>query len=218
MKHMKFRTKLIIIICLFSIFIVSAVSFLNYRWYSSQLTRQTVGQTQQIIEQTASNISTYLDELYRLTLAPYYNDSVLNILEHTPESADERLNAQREVGDFLSSVMTLPREEVLRVYLINDETIYSYTRTPYEMEEYFSYHDSDWYREALSTTKPVYIPPHLESAFGEKKRPYFLSSVRFEARKIIAKYLAWLKLTQTIQVSERYVIGLNLKEMGICSF
>lgn len=194
MKHMKFRTKLIIIICLFSIFIVSAVSFLNYRWYSSQLTRQTVGQTQQIIEQTASNISTYLDELYRLTLAPYYNDSVLNILEHTPESADERLNAQREVGDFLSSVMTLPREEVLRVYLINDETIYSYTRTPYEMEEYFSYHDSDWYREALSTTKPVYIPPHLESAFGEKKTPVFSIVRQIRSKEDNSKILGMVKV------------------------
>ena len=77
MKHLTFRVKLSLIICLFSVFIVLTISFLNYRWYSSQLTTQTIGQTQQIIEQTGNNIEIYLNESYRLTLASYYNDTVL---------------------------------------------------------------------------------------------------------------------------------------------
>ena len=154
--HPTFKAKLVAMICLFHVLSISAVSFLNYQRYSRQLTGQTIGQTQQIIEQTGANINTYLNELNRLTLAPYYNDDVLGILENPPASTDGQLASKRTVEDFLAFVMTLPRDEILRVYIMNAENIYSYTRTPYEMEDYSSYQESTWYRQAFSGTKPIY--------------------------------------------------------------
>lgn len=171
--RLTFTAKLVAMICLLHIATITAVSFLNYQRYSRQVTEQTIAQTQQIIEQTGSNISIYLNELNRLTLAPYYNDDVLDSLELSPQSPKEQLNASRTIGDFLASVMTLPRDEILRVYIMNDKNIYSYTRTPYEMEDFDSYQESIWYQQALSQTKPIYIPPHLEKAFGNKKIPIF---------------------------------------------
>lgn len=171
--RLTFTAKLVAMICLLHIAAITAVSFLNYQRYSRQVTEQTIAQTQQIIEQTGSNISIYLNELNRLTLAPYYNDDVLDSLELSPQSPKEQLNASRTIGDFLASVMTLPRDEILRVYIMNDKNIYSYTRTPYEMEDFDSYQESIWYQQALSQTKPIYIPPHLEKAFGSKKIPIF---------------------------------------------
>lgn len=171
--HPTFTAKLVTMICLFHILSISAVSYLNYQRYSRQVTEQTIEQTQQIIEQTGSNINIYLNELNRLTLAPYYNDDVLESLELSPVSADEQLNVSRTIGDFLASVMTLPRDEILRVYIMNDKNIYSYTRTPYEMADFTSYQESSWYKQAALQTKPIYIPPHLEKAFGSKKTPVF---------------------------------------------
>jgi len=82
--------------------------------------------------------------------------------------------------------MILPRDEILRVYLMNEWQIYSYTRTPYEMPDYDSYLTSDWYQQALESTHAVYIPPHLEKAFGDKKiSGFFHCPFPFEARKII---------------------------------
>lgn len=172
-KQMGFRIKLIIMICLFSVSMVLAVSFFNYRWYSKELTTQTISQTQQIIEQTSSNINVYLDELNRLTLAPYYDDTLLAALEEKTLSFGRQLENKRTIDNFLSSAMILPRNEILRVYIMNDENIYSYTRTPYEMSDYATYSESSWYKEALSTTKPIYIPPHFEKAFGDKQTPVF---------------------------------------------
>ena len=59
-------------------------------------------------------------------------------------------SVSRTIGDFLASAMTLPRDEILRVYIMNDKNIYSYTRTPYEMEDFERYQESGWYRQALS--------------------------------------------------------------------
>ena len=69
--------------------------------------------------------------------------------------------------------MTLPRDEVLRVYILTDDDIYSYTRTPYQMEDYDSYKEAAWYKEALSTNNPIYIPIHSEKAFGERRTQIF---------------------------------------------
>ncbi|WP_394927359.1 hypothetical protein, partial [uncultured Robinsoniella sp.] len=150
-RHPTFRTKLIFMICIFTVFIVLVVSFLNYQWYSRQLTQQTINQTQQIIEQAGSNINTYLEELNRLTLAPYYNDTILENLEKASGTPQEQLNSKRKIENFLASVMTLPRDEILRVYIMNADHIFAYTRTPYEMSDYDTYPESSWYQEALST-------------------------------------------------------------------
>lgn len=171
--HVSFKTRLIMMICLFNIAAILSLSYFNYKRYTEQLTNNTINQTQQIIEQAGSNIETYLDELYRLTLAPYYNDYILGILSSQPSDIDVQLTQKRKMDDFLSSTMILPRDEILRVYLMNEWQIYSYTRTPYEMPDYDSYLTSDWYQQALESTHAVYIPPHLEKAFGDKKTPVF---------------------------------------------
>jgi two-component system sensor histidine kinase YesM len=180
--RLNFKTKLILIISFFNIVLVILISYLNYFWHSQQVIDQTIDQTQQLIEQLGGNIDTYFDELFRLTLAPYYNDQIMEELETTTDTNAEILTKKRNIEGFLSSVMTLPRSEILRVYIMTDYDIYSYTRTPYEMSDYYTYKEANWYQEALSTTQPIFIPVHSEEAYGETKTQIF--SI---ARKIRSK-------------------------------
>lgn len=209
-----FRTKLVVMICLFTVLLVLSVSILNYRWYSRQLTRQTVDQTQQIIEQAGSNIETYLKELDRLTLAPYYNDSVLEKLEMNVSGKSDQLEVGREIETFLSSVMTLPRDEILRVYLMNSRDIYAYTRTPYEMSDYENYLESSWYRAALSTTKPIYIPPHSEKAFGEKRTSVFSVVRQIRSKKNNNQVLGVVKVDADYTGIKKICDRVKLKNNG----
>ena len=181
--HLNFKTKLVLMISLFNISLVLCVSFFNYLWHSQQLTRQTINQTQQIIEQTGVNIDNYIDELYRLTLSPYYNDEIMEEIASSPRTPEEILTKKRTIETFLSSVMTLPRDEVLRVYILTDDDIYSYTRTPYQMEDYDSYKEAAWYKEALSTNNPIYIPIHSEKAFGERRTQIFSVARRLRSKE-----------------------------------
>jgi len=80
-KDWNFKKKLIIIISALIIAIVTLISGLNYVLYSRHFTKQTINQTQQIIEQISINVDTYLDELFRLNLAPYYDDEIMNELD-----------------------------------------------------------------------------------------------------------------------------------------
>ncbi|OOM73810.1 sensor histidine kinase YpdA [Clostridium puniceum] len=182
LPNLNFKTKLLLMICFFNISLVLLISSLNYKWYSNQITRQTINETQQIIDQIGVNIDNYIDELFRLTLSPYYNDEIMEELKSPSVSVHSTLNKKRKIENFLSSVMTLPRNEILRVYVLTDSDIYSYIRTPYEMNDYYTYQESNWYKEALQSTKPVYIPIHSEKVFGNKETQIF--SI---ARKIRSK-------------------------------
>lgn len=180
---LNFKTKLVLMISLFNISLVLCVSFFNYVWHSRQLTRLTINQTQQIIEQTGANIDNYIDELFRLTLSPYYNDEIMNEFAFNPATPEEALNKKRTIESFLASVMTLPRNEILRVYILTEADIYSYTRTPYQMEDYNTYKDSFWYIEALKANAPVFIPVHAEKAFGEKPTQIFSVARRLRSKE-----------------------------------
>ena len=66
-----FKTRLVIAISIVNLAVILAITYLTYRWNAQQLQEQTIAQTQQTIEQAGTNVSTYMDELYRLTLTPY---------------------------------------------------------------------------------------------------------------------------------------------------
>jgi two-component system, sensor histidine kinase YesM len=188
-----FKTKLIIIISALIIFIIMLISTSNYILYSKNFTTQTINQTQQIINQISININTYMNELYRLTLSPYYNDSIMQELEENSNSLD-LLNRKRKIESFLSSVMTLPRSEILRVYILTDKQLYSYTRTPYDMENYLDYAETDWYQQAKDSSSPVFIPVHSEKVFGDKKTQIFSIARRINGKKDNSKVLAVIKV------------------------
>lgn len=170
-KYFSFKTKIILFVCIFNLLVVNLISILNYKWHTQQITQQSISQTQQIIEQLSVNIDDYVDELFRLTLSPYYSNDVMNALENDEliNSEVDKLNNSRIIENYLASTMTLPRNEVLRVYILTANNIYSYTRTPYDMADYNSYKSSIWFNEALSTTHPILIPVHSEKAYGNSE-------------------------------------------------
>lgn len=168
-----FKAKLVIAISIINLIVILLVTYIAYNHNANQLLVQTIAQTQQTIEQVGDNVNTYMNELYRLTLTPYYNDRVLTKLETPASDTKDKLNSKRIVENFLSSVMTLPRSEFLRVYIANDNALYSYTRTPNDMPDITKYRNSEWYRKAQTTTAPMFIEPHMEKVYGEKPTTVF---------------------------------------------
>ena len=193
-QNWSFKKKLLAIISALIIAIVILISFSSYIMYSKNFTRQTVNQTQQIIEQVSLNVDTYMDELFRLNLSPYYNDDIMEELEEEYTTKLSNLNKKRRIENFLSSVMILPRSEILRVYILTDTNLYSYTRTPYDMEDYDSYRSSSWYQEALTSSTPIFVPTHSEKVFGDKPTQIFSIAQRIRSKEDNSKVLAVIKV------------------------
>lgn len=213
--NLSFRTKLIFPAVAIVFAFVSISSYYYYTFYSSKLLEQTSKQTTQIIEQASTNISNYIDELSRITLAPYYDESLMQVIGEPEEDPSQILNHSRQIESFLSSVMTLPRNEVLRAYILTDQKSYSYIRTPFDMPELSTYRDSEWYINATKSTKPIFIEPRFEHVYGEKKTPVF-SLVR-QLRSMDGNYstLGVIKVDADFSGIKEICDQINLGDDGI---
>jgi two-component system, sensor histidine kinase YesM len=213
-KDWNFKKKLLIIISTLIIAIVVFISILNYALYSRNFTKQTISQTQQIIEQISINIDTYLDELFRLNLSPYYDDEIMQELEQEYTTVADNLNKKRIIESFLASVMTLPRSEILRVYILTDLHLYSYTRTPFDMKDYNTYQETDWYQQAMQSSTPVFVPIHSEKVFGEKPIKIFSIAQRIRSKEDNSKVLAVIKVDANYTGIKSICDQVQLKEKG----
>jgi two-component system sensor histidine kinase YesM len=213
-KNWNFKKKLIVIISALIIAIIILISVFNYVLYSRNFTKQTINQTQQIIEQISINVDTYLDELFRLNLAPYYDDEIMSELDKKYNSKEENLNKKRMIESFLASVMTLPRSEILRVYILTDDNLYSYTRTPYDMEDYDNYPDTDWYKQAIGSSTPVFVPIHSEKVFGDKPIQIFSIAQRIRSKEDNSKVLAVIKVDANYTGIKSICDQVQLQEKG----
>lgn len=213
-QNWSFKKKLLLIISALIIVIVILISFSSYIMYSKNFTRQTINQTQQIIEQVAINIDTYMDELFRLNLSPYYNDDIMEELEKEYTTQLSNLNKKRKIENFLASVMILPRSEILRVYILTDTNLYSYTRTPYDMKDYNDYRNTSWYRAALSSSTPVFVPAHSEKVFGDKPTQIFSIAQRLRSKENNSKVLAIIKVDANYSGIKTICDQVQMREKG----
>lgn len=156
------KQKLFLMISVLILVSVSAATILSDRSYRKDLIAQSTQSTRQLLEQLSINLDTYIDELFRLCLSPYYNKRVMEQLESTPATAAERLNKQRIIEDYLTEVMTLPRSDILRAYIFSNG-VYSSSKTRVG-SALDGYSKEEWYQQALSSHTAVFLPAHHEGA------------------------------------------------------
>ena len=85
---------------------------LPYSRYTRDFQEQSSEQIDQTLEQLSINLSTYLDELFRLTVYLYYDDSVVAALEATGGSDIDRLQRRREIESYLDKIKIMPRKDI----------------------------------------------------------------------------------------------------------
>lgn len=156
------KQKLLVIISALILVSVLAVTVLTYENYSADLISQSTQNTRQLLVQLGINVDTYLDELFRLCLSPYYNKRVMEQLEATPTTAADKLAKRRAIEDYLTEVMTLPRSDILRAHILSDE-VYSSSKTRYSADISKDYRQESWYVQALSSENATFLPAHTET-------------------------------------------------------
>lgn len=155
------KQKLFVLVSALILVAVLAVTVLTYQNYRSELVAQSTLSTRQLLEQLSINVDTYLDELFRLCLSPYYNKQVMEQMELSPITASERLQKQRIIETYLSEMMTLPRSDILRAHIISDG-VYSSSKTKYRADIPADYQQENWYQAAMASNEAVFIPAYTE--------------------------------------------------------
>lgn len=164
-KRFHLKNRLFLAITLLILVSVSAVSITCSIWYQNYYIQNVSKKNQAIVDQIALNTGSYIDELSRLSLAPYYNANVMELLETVPDNDVDKLNKKRDIEGFLREVLTIPRKEIIRVYIFSDDVYYS-IRTPHNLLLADDYKQSDWYQNALQSSDIQFLPAHMESENG----------------------------------------------------
>ncbi len=164
---MKIKTKfLLIFICIVIICTVyiTGYSFVKFR---TQYTEDAYHDSQILLQQLSYNIDNYVDEIYRLTFTPYYDNDIMELLEEeTPEELSKRLLKQRKINAYLESMMVLPRRDIGRVLVITDDS-YVIARYPFRGSTvYERVIQNSWYQKALETKSTFMIFPSKDSSDG----------------------------------------------------
>lgn len=158
---------------LITLFSILFVSISSYNKYSLSLMKQSSNKAQQIIELTSLNIDTYLDDLYRLSLSPYYDQDVMDALDKSISDSDlKTLYRTRTIEDFLEQILIIPRSDILRVFILTDE-IYKGERFPSSIDYSKDYKTLEWYNEVLKTKKPIFISAHKEQIIKNPRNIVF---------------------------------------------
>ncbi len=131
-------------------------SVFNYATFVRQYSRQTGKYIGQITDQVALNIEGYLQEIARLCLSPYYNSLVMNALEEETGNSQDFLSRKRVIENHLEEVMTIPRSDIVSVYILVDE-VFGVSRT-YGDGIPSNYTDQWWYQEALRDPEYIFLP------------------------------------------------------------
>lgn len=153
----KLLTAVSVLIFASSILIIS----LGHVRFTFDYSRQAAEDMQQLIEQVSLNVDTYLDELARLCLSPYYSSDIMEQLESEPLTGQELLDKRREIENYLRQVMITPRKDILRVYIFSD-AVYSCARTGHSgVSDHYA--QETWYLDAISTDDYVYLPADTEN-------------------------------------------------------
>jgi two-component system sensor histidine kinase YesM len=170
------KQRLLVMISILIFMSVITVTVLTYQNYRADLVEQGTQTTRRLLEQLAINVDSYLDELYRLCLSPYYSKHVMEQLEVVPATPAGKLEKRRTIENYLTEVMMLPRSDILRAHILSDE-IYSSSKTRYSADIPQYYQTESWYMDALGNAGTTFIPAHLEmqgrttlSVFGVAKR------------------------------------------------
>lgn len=160
--HWHVKQKLLFMISMLIFVSVTLVTVLTYLNQRTDLIRQSTQKTQLLLEQLAINTDTYLEELFRLCLSPYYNKSVMDQLQTKPGTPAQKLQKQRVIEEYLGEVMTIPRSDILRALILTDG-IYSSSKTRYDASIPVSFREESWYQDAIQSFDPVFIPVHMET-------------------------------------------------------
>lgn len=170
------------------------VSFLSYKKYTKDFKEQSSKQVQQILEQVSLNIDTYLDDLFRLSLYPYYNSDFIDALDKQINDNDLKfLNRERTIEDFLNQMMIFPRKDIVRVFIIADR-IYKSERIPSTLDNTINPKAFTWYKKAITSKKPIFVPAHLEQMTTKQKNVVFSVVNKIKSTRNLSRTLGVIKV------------------------
>lgn len=213
-KNWNLKAKLLTITILLLLCSVLAVSSLSYYKYTQNFQKQSADNVQQTIVQLSYNIQFYLDELFQLSNEPYYNNSLMALLEQgKPGTTLGQYEKTQSIEKILNDMMINPRKDILSVYILSD-SIYRGGVYSASVNYNTDYKNYDWYKKALVSDDAVFVPTHLEEMINNPKYQVFSIVKRINSLTVSGKVLGVIKVDADYSVIESICSKIKTGEAG----
>ncbi|WP_274652046.1 cache domain-containing sensor histidine kinase [Paenibacillus humicola] len=116
--------------------------------YSTQISKSIDHNVTNSLNLINNQLNTYLDELTRLSVLPYYNSQILTIMGQTGDISD---SDYKQIQGLLSQAIRNPREDLQSVFIYrNDGQIFSSSIYNASINYQYDFKHSPWYKKAVA--------------------------------------------------------------------
>ncbi|MFD2876519.1 sensor histidine kinase [Paenibacillus rhizoplanae] len=170
---MPLRTKFIVLFCLLITIPFLVIGTISYRKYTAGVERSTVELSNQVVSQISINLEHYIKELDRLTLAPLYDEDMMQILrKHRgagPASTYLTTDETLKMNLFISS-LAFDRGEIESILVFtNDGGIFS--NLDQSVRKRWDRSMAEWMETIEQEDGGLAIlPPHTAAYYTEPKQ------------------------------------------------
>jgi two-component system sensor histidine kinase YesM len=149
-------------------------------YYQNSISNETQMLTEGTLTSITRNIETYLDDLNRLTIAPYLNEEVMRALKlkaspgYNDADPFSKLTAARALGQTLPLFLQNSRRDILATVLVHPDGSAFVTSEGSAISEpvaNYPYTEQDWYLKAVEADGNfVFIGPHPQDYLSNSSR------------------------------------------------
>jgi len=139
------------------------ISIAAYSVFSIEMERASDRHAEQTAEMINRHLDTYLDELERLSLFPYFHSDVMDILRQRDEDVptDQRYRQYKLFNDMFNNMMLNPREDLLNVFLYREDgKRYFNSRVNVVLNVHYDWKSAAWYGNTLRANGNVVFTPN----------------------------------------------------------
>ncbi|MEC0092696.1 cache domain-containing protein [Paenibacillus macquariensis] len=152
------RFKLTLLFIMTMMIPVLLIGFVIPYYYQTMITEEKQVLTEGTLKAMARNIETYLDDLERITIMPFWNEDVMNALKFKATNQYDKANdytkllTDRALNETLPLMLQNTRKDILGTLLISsDGTVYvTDTNEITGPIRDFSYQQQSWYKQAVA--------------------------------------------------------------------
>jgi two-component system sensor histidine kinase YesM len=181
---LRFRLTILYLLIVLVPILIITIAMPSY--YQTSITRETQILTQGTLTSVSRNIETYLNDLDRLTIAPYLNEEVMRALRlRASQGYDDvddytKLVANRALNSTLPLFLQNTRRDILGTILVTvDGSVYVTSAGGAAPVPDFPYAEQEWYRKAVDADgKVAFISAHPQDYLATPTRNQVFSVAR----------------------------------------
>lgn len=167
-----FKQKLIITFLPLALIPMISLTLLSSWIYSNQIKQTIDNNVINTVNLVNQHLNTYLSELTRLSVLPYYNDKILSIMQEEGVISDADFNRMKGL---LSQAIRNPREDLQSVFIYRrDGEIFSSSIFNADINYNYPFKSSSWYRKAIEANgKVVFTGKSNDARIVNRPQPAF---------------------------------------------